>query len=168
MRILAVVVLLLASAVASATEPYHTENIMLLQPEFVLQERVPSVNQLSDYIKAVQNAAGLALSGKPQSPTSGQLVIAVRPGGQSKVWLDFVPALPEPTASALRQALEAVPPFQAQGGVVVFSLNSILWGAPPSSRPPAPAEWTEAMKGRTEPEEIGSLVERVWPPKAGT
>ena len=168
MRILAVVILILASAVASATQPYHTENIMLLQPEFLLEERVPSVNQLSDYIKAVQNAAGSALSGVAQSPTSGQLVIAVRPGGESKVGLDFVPALPEPTATALRRALEAVPPFKARGGVVVFSLNSTLWGAPPSSRPPAPTEWTEAMKGHTEPEEIGSLVERLWPPKAGT
>ena len=68
MRSLAVVALFFASAVASATEPYHTENIMLLQPEFVLEKRVPSVKQLSDYIKAVQTAASTALSGTPQSP----------------------------------------------------------------------------------------------------
>jgi len=168
MRKIAVAVLFLASFAAWAAEPYRTENIMLLQPDFVLQKRVPSVSQFSEYIKAVQGAAAAALAKAPEAPTSGQLVVAVRPGGESKVWLDFSLALPEPTASALREAVEAVPAFSAREGVVVFSLNSTLWGAAPSNRPPAPEEWQKAMEGQSGPEEIGRLVERVWPSGAGT
>ena len=152
---------------ASAATPYRTESIMLLQPDFVLKERVPSIDSLSGYIKAVQSSAGQALSGTTPTPASGYLVLAVRPGGQSMVWLDFKPALPEPTAAKLRAAILSVPAFEANNGTVVFALNSSLWGGQPASGFPNPPEWSKAMEGRDEPVEIGDLVDKVWPSRAG-
>lgn len=153
---------------ATAATPYHSESVMLLQPDSVLQERVPSVDALANYIKAVQATSDQALSGQAPSPTGGYLVLAVRPGGQSMVWLDFKPALPAPTAAKLRAAILAVPAFEAQNGVVVIALNSSLWGAPASSTFTSPQEWTDAMRGHDGPMEVGELVDKVWPGRPGT
>ncbi|MBD9437960.1 hypothetical protein IB223_17815 [Pseudoxanthomonas sp. PXM03] len=140
---------------------------MLLLPDSVLQERVPSVDALANYIKAVQTSSEQALSGQAPSPTGGHLVLAVRPGGQSMVWLDFKPALPGPTAAKLRAAILAVPAFEAQAGVVVVALNSSLWGAPASSTFTSPPEWTDAMQGHHGAMEVRELVDRVWPGRPG-
>jgi hypothetical protein len=51
---------------------------------------------------------------------------------------------------------------------VVFALKASLWEARPSQQFPNPTEWSEAMKAREEPMEIGELVEKVWPGRAGT
>lgn len=153
---------------AFAATPYRTEGMVLLQPEFVLKERVTSIESLAGYVKAVQSSAGEALSDTTPTPASGYLVLAVRPGGQSMVWLDFNPALPEPVAARLRTAILAVPAFEARNGVVVFALKSSLWGAPPAKGFPDPPEWSKAMEGRDEPMEIGDLVDKVWPGRTGT
>jgi len=140
---------------AFAATPYRTEGMVLLQPEFVLKERVTSIESLAGYVKAVQSSAGEALSDTTPTPASGYLVLAVRPGGQSMVWLDFNPALPEPVAARLRTAILAVPAFEARNGVVAKGF-------------PDPPEWSKAMEGRDEPMEIGDLVDKVWPGGAGT
>jgi hypothetical protein len=153
-----------SSATASATEPYSMQNLMLLQPDFVLSERVQA-EDLSNYIKSINSAAKTSLAGtaKP-APTAGFIVVAVRPGRQSKVWLDFSPALPLVVATQLRSSLERVVPFEAKDGMVVFAINSIIWGAAATERQgPWPAEWQEAMKDADNAIEIGDLVNRVWP-----
>lgn len=159
---------LLCAGPVSAVEPYRTESVILLQPDFVLKERVSSVDSLSAYIKAVQSAAGAVLAEEPPSPASVFLVLAVRPGGRSMVWLDAKPGLAVRTAGKLRAAILAVPPFEARGGVVVFALNANLWGAGPAQGFPDPQEWRQAMEGRDEPVEIGELVDMLWPDLAGT
>ena len=169
MRFVALLIAALVSFSASAATPYKLENIMLLQPEFVLKERVPSVNSLTGYIKSVQDTAKTTLSEEPSNPTGGFLVLAVRPGKESMVWLDFKPALPQETADRLRAAINAVPPFSAKKGTVVFALNVTLWGGSPVAGFPNPAEWSKAMEGHDEPMEIGELVDKlVWPKEAGT
>jgi hypothetical protein len=164
MKFLAALAAIILSSAAATAASYRTESVMLLQPDFVLEERVPSVDSLSEYIKAVQLAAESALAGEDPHPTSGYLVLAVRPGGRSMVWLDFEPDLPESIQAKLRTAILAVPAFEARGGVVVFALNSSLWGSPAAQGFPNPEEWSKAMEGHTEPMEIGDLVDRVWPP----
>jgi hypothetical protein len=168
LRFIAFLLLSLASVTTFAATPYKTESIMLLQPDFVLQERTSSVEALSNYIKAVQAASESVLVKEPPSPTGGYLVLAVRPGGQSMTWLDFQPTLPTPLADRLKTAILAVPPFQARKGVVVFALKVSLWDAPLIQSFPNPTEWSKAMEGRDEPMEIGDLVDKVWPAQAGT
>lgn len=167
MRLLALLASMLIGFTASAATPYRMDSLTLLQPDFVLKERVPSIDSLSAYIKDVQGAAAAALAEEPPHPASGHLVLAVRPGRQSMVWLDFEPDLPEATAAKLRAAILAVPAFEAREGVVVFSLNSSLWGAAASQGFPNPPEWRKAMEGHDDPVEIGELVEKVWPADSG-
>jgi hypothetical protein len=168
MKLLAVLTAALLSSTVFAASHYHTENIMLLQPESVLQERVPSVQEFAQYTKAVQSAAESALATEQPHPASGYIVLAVRPGGHSMAWLDFKPGLPEKTAAKLRAAILAVPTFEVRGGVVVFALNASLWGSPASQGVPNPKEWSKAMEGSSAPMEIGDLVDKVWPAAAGT
>lgn len=106
----------LASGSALAAETYHVENVMLLQPDFMLQERV-RVDELAQYIRAVNAAAKASLENVADpAPSSGFLVMAVRPGGRSRAWLDFTPPLAHATADELRSAVERVTPFQANEG----------------------------------------------------
>lgn len=167
-RLFALVILCFSSVASLAATPYKTESIMLLQPDFVLTERVSSVTALSEYIKAVESACQAVLVDAQPSPAGGFLVLAVRPGGQSMTWLDFKPGLPTPLAERLKAAILRVPPFQARHGVVVFAVKASLWDAPLSHDFPSPSEWNKAMEGRGEPMEIGDLVDKVWPGRVGT
>jgi len=86
--------LVLAAAFASepthAAEPLTQFNVVLLQPTSVLEERVPEVDAMAAYIKAVEGAARQAvIASGVQQAVGGFIVVAVRPGLQSKVWLDF-------------------------------------------------------------------------------
>lgn len=160
-------ILISSYASASATEPYSVQNLMLLQPDFVLSERVQA-EDLSNYIKTINSATRTSLAGTVNpAPAAGFIVVAVRPGRQSKVWLDFSPALPLVVATQLRSSLERVVPFEAKDGVVVFAINATMWGAAATERQgPWPAEWQEAMKDADDAVEIGDLVDRVWPSNA--
>jgi hypothetical protein len=164
MKTLSALLSILLSGSAFAVKPYSMQNVLLLQPDSVLRERV-EVADLSIYIKSVITAADTSLAGidKPVS-SAGFIVVAVRPDGRSKVWLDFSPTLPPAIAARLRSSLERVAPFRADGGIVVFALNSTLWGAEATSRPmPSPSEWNNATKSLDTPIEIEELIERVWP-----
>lgn len=165
------VVALLAVALsgpAFAAKPYSMQSLVLLQPDFVLSERV-QVDDLSHYVKAINAAAETNLAAVVEPiPAAGFIVVAVRPGGQSKVWLDFSPELPSAVAAQLRLSVEKLAPFQGKGGVVVFAINATLWGAAPTERKlPSPSEWQEVMKAARGPMEIGELVELAWSSKAG-
>ena len=169
MKFIAALLLAAFSLAAPAASPYKTQNVMLLQPDFVLKDRVQSVEALSNYLKAAETTAQSALAKESPVPTSGFIVFAVRPGAQSRVWLDFKPALPEPVATRLREAIQAIPPFPAKNGTVVFALNVTLWDATPRVGFPNPPEWDKAMQGHNEPMEIGAMVDKlVWPKGAGT
>lgn len=152
------------SVPAMASEPYRRVNLVLLQPDAVLDKRVPDVQALSRYIDAVSHAAKFSLAAEPvPAPAAGFLVVAVRPGGQSKVWLDFTPALPTEMADRLRASAEAVTAVETREGVVVVAINAVLWDATPSqAMTPSPREWRDAVKDAKAPIEIGELVERVW------
>lgn len=141
---------------------------MLLQPESVLRERV-RVQELSGYIASVNAAAETSLAGIAEpSPTSGFIVIAVRPDGRSRTWLDFAPALPPTVDARLRSSMEQVATFKATGGLVVFAINATLWGAAPTGcQGPSPVEWQAVMKTADGPMELEALIERVWPPGDG-
>jgi hypothetical protein len=169
MKCIAFLLAAFVSLSAAAGSPYKLESIMLLQPDFVLSDRVPSIDALSNYVKAVETATIRTLNEEAPYPASGFIVLAVRPDESSKVWFDFKPALPAETASRLSAAIQAVKPFPSRNGTVVFALNATLWGAPPRTGSPNPPEWNEATKGLSDPVEIGDLVDRLlWPEEAGT
>lgn len=155
--------LLLAAFNVRAVEPFTNFNVVLLQPSSVLEERVASVDGMADYIKAIEAASreAVAASSARQS-VGGYLVVAVRPGLQSKVWLDFDALLDLEIKKQLTAAVQAVKPFEARKGPVVFALKVAIWGGKETKRPaPLPAEWKRAQQSGA-PLEVGELVEAVW------
>lgn len=164
MRALALGLCLLAGlAGARAAEPVTELGVVLLQPSAVLEERVPSVDAMADYIKAVQAASREAVLGSAaRQSVGGFIVVAVRPGPQSHVWLDFDALLDLELRKQILDKVAAVKPFEAVKGPVVFALKVSLWnGRPPKRAAPLPPEWKKAT-GNGERPDVGQLVDRIW------
>ena len=151
-------------------EPFVLQNYVLLQPDFVLRERVGDVKDLAAYLKSIETAANVLLVQVPKpTPTSGFVVVAVRPGGDSRVWLDLSPDLPADIDGNLRSTLQRIAPFAARNGVVVVALNVTFWGAPRSDKKtPWPAEWKKSAESLNEPVETGDFVDRMWHAKVAS
>jgi len=158
------VLIWMAAAVALAAEPFVKQGVVLLQPSAVLEERVGSIDAMADYIKAVEAAAREAVqAGAVKQSTGGFIVIAVKPGFKSKVWLDFDTLLDPDTSRQLVERVAAVKPFEARKGPVVFALKVSLWGGRESRRvAPAPAEWKAATKQAGRQLDIDGMIQRVW------
>lgn len=154
----------LAAAMLAHAGALERSDIVLLQPEAVLQPRVPDVQTLATYIdKATAQAARVAQQAQAGPPSSGFLVIAIRPGLRSNAWLDFQPPLPPDLAAAVIRALRSVTPPAVRGGPVVLAIKAGLWGGgAPVRDTPAPVEWRAAMDKAGRPLEPGALVERLW------
>lgn len=153
----------LAAAPAPAPEPFTNFNVVLLQPSKVLEERVASIDAMAEYIKAIEAAAkeAVAASAARQS-TGGFLVVAIRPGPRSRVWLDFDTLLDLDIRKQLTSKVEAVAPFEVRKGPVVFALKVAVWGGKGTRRTaPMPAEWKQASASSA-PREVGELVESIW------
>lgn len=164
MRWLLLPLLLVAAAFgAHAAEPLVNFNVVLLQPGSILQERVPSVDVMAEYVRSVERAARNAVTAsKARQSLGGFIVVAIRPGLQSKVWLDFDALLDLEIRKQITDAVQAVKPFEARKGPVVFALNVSLWGGARTKRvAPSPPEWKKVTQGGT-PLEVGELVEAAW------
>jgi len=167
---LLIALLLFAASGASAAEPYRMDGLTLLQPESTLRERVPGgAAAMQAYIEAINaTAKRIVADSEPRRPGAGFVVLAVRPGGRSKVWLDFWPLLPSQTEARLLPALEKVAPFNASG-LVVFAINASLWGAAPTNeKAPRPNEWTRITRERGVATNAETIVEALWPDRRAT
>lgn len=157
--------LLLFTAIsgARAAEPLVNFNVVLLQPGATLEQRVPSVDVMAEYIRAVEAAARqAAMASQARQSLGGFIVVAVRPGLQSKVWLDFDALLDLEIRKQIIDRTQAVTPFEARQGPVVFALNVALWGGARTRRvAPAPPEWKKFSQGGV-PLEVGALAEAAW------
>lgn len=142
----------------------ESSDVVLLQPEAELQPRVPDVQSLAIYIdKATAQAAEVARQARVGPPTSGFLVIAIRPGLRSNAWLDFQPPLPPTMAEAMIRAMRSVTPPAVRGGPVVLAVKAGLWGGSSPVRDlPAPKEWRAAIDKAGRSLEPETLVEKIW------
>ena len=172
MRMLFLCWILAIANAASASTPYEMKHVALLQPDFVLQERIAAdalaayiaADALAAYIASVNAAALDVLAGQTYEPAGGFLVLAVRPGRQSAAWLDIRPALPPGLARALVARLRAVPAPTVEVGPVVFAVSASLSGGDPRvSSVPLPEAWAQAIREAGKPIATGDLVERIWP-----
>ena len=154
-----------SAAYLHSAQPFSKHNVVLLQSSALLESRVSSVDAMAEYIRALETAANEALlAGPSKRPAAGFIVIALRPGPKSRVWLDFdAPAPSFETSRALVDRLGAVPPFEVRDGPVVFALKVGLWGAFESKRlAPSPAEWKAATRKAGKQLELDALIEQVW------
>ncbi|HTP73457.1 MAG TPA: hypothetical protein VML58_14660 [Burkholderiaceae bacterium] len=162
--LIASVLIWMAAALALAAEPLAKLGVVLLQPSDVLEQRVPTVDAMADYIKAVEAAAREAVrSAAVRQATSGFIVIAVKPGAKSKVWLDFDTLVDPETSRQLVARITAVEPFEARNGPVVFAVKVSMWDGRESRRiAPSPTEWKAATRQAGRQLDIDSLIQRVW------
>jgi hypothetical protein len=154
------------SAPAHAVEPLRQLDIVLLEPGPLIEQRVEGgADGLADYLKRLGAATTEAMRAHPQQlPVAGFIVVAARPGGQTRTWFDFKPPLMPATAAALGEAVDRVEPTPVRSGEVVFALRVSLWGgAPPASVVPVPPEWREAGKSAGKRLTVDELVDRLWP-----
>ena len=157
------VYLLLACTCALAAEPITNFNVVLLQPSAVMEKRVSNIDAMADYIKAVEAASREAViaSGATQA-VGGFIVLAVKPGLKSNVWLDFDALLDLEIRKQITKNVRAIKPFEVAEGPVVFALKVATWEGKESKRgAPSPPEWKK-LKHVGKPLEIGQLVQKVW------
>lgn len=156
--------MLLAAACAHAAQPLTNFNVVLLQPSAVMEKRVTDIDGMADYIKAVEAAArdAVVASGATQA-VGGFIVLAVKPGQKSKVWLDFDALMDLEMRKQITDSVKAIKPFDVTEGPVVFALKVATWDGKESKRvAPSPPEWKKAMPKGGKALEVGQLVERVW------
>ncbi|MFO0121971.1 MAG: hypothetical protein ACK520_05835 [Inhella sp.] len=152
-----------AASALQAAEVTRQE-VLLLQPDAELRERVPSVDAYGDYVNTLRAAwfDTIQAHALPQ-PSAGFLVLGVRPGQQSRLWLDFRPPLPDALATALRQRTARALPPAVRFGPVLLTLKLSLDGAPwPTQASPEPASWRAAVAIAGEAIDVSDLVQAVW------
>jgi TonB family protein len=152
---------------------FEVANIALYQPNEVLSQRVPEVQKLADYVKAIEAVLGDHFA-NDTTPEEFDTVVALRPGKKIGVW--FVSSRRPgtgPELDALRQKIEAIDPLDVQGGPLAFAIVARLAGGDPASppkathyRPPFPQEWKAAAQAAN----LGTLsfddyLNAVWPVK---
>lgn len=142
---------------------FETTNITLYQPDELVQKRLPGAGHLAAYIEQLQNVAGETFA-ETTKPASLQIVVAVRPGRKSRVWLTGS-ALEAKTLEDLRKKLEAIPPLEVRDGPVAFAVSGkIAGGAVTEGEIPMPQEWQDAVKKLPQPVMIpDGLLDTVWP-----
>lgn len=162
--LLAIISSLFLAFAGHAAEPLARHGVVLLQPNAVVQERVPSVDAMADYIQAVEAAAREAVvASTARQSVGGFVVVAVRPGLQARAWLDFDTLVDLDLQRRILAQVQAVKPFAAKDGPVVFALKVGTWDAPPSRRQlPLPAEWRQAIREGA-PQAVEALVRHLWP-----
>jgi hypothetical protein len=148
---------------APAVKVYHMAGVILMQPDFVLNQRIPNAQGLADYVVKVNEAIEAATKTyAPPTSAGGFIVLAVRPGGKSKAWLDVQPPLPAALASRVMSAIQTVPPFPAKSGTVVFAINASFWGGAIPRKQPYPDEWAAIAKKHSQPLEASQVADLAW------
>ncbi|MCK9686871.1 hypothetical protein [Scleromatobacter humisilvae] len=165
-RILATTLALAATSTAHAVQPLAQHDVVLLQKGEIIEQRVDGgADAMAAYLKTLGAAETETMRANPsQIPSAGFIVVAVRPGNQTRTWFDFKPALAEATMTALRRTVETTPTMTVKSGEIVFALRVSVWSdKPPTAYAPAPQEWKDATKGMKPKPDVDTLVDMVWP-----
>ena len=150
---------------------FRSGQVALYQPDDELRARIgDSAESLAAYIGALNVAAERVLAaGKPHAGSTGAIVVAVKPGRRSRVWLEFGNnPFPAAEKQALLSRLQSVPPLDVHGGALLFAITFEAWGGgvpiTTSDQPvPIPAAWKEAAAtsgGGALPE---AVLDVLWP-----
>jgi hypothetical protein len=165
-RLLSTTFALAAATAAHAVQPLVQHDVVLLQRGDIIERRVDGgADAMAAYLKTLGEAETDTMRANPQQiPSAGFVVVAVRPGNQTRTWFDFKPALGEATMAALAHTVETTPTMTVKSGQIVFALRVSVWSdKPPKAYAPAPQAWREASKGMTPKPDVDTLVDMVWP-----
>lgn len=170
MRLLLAAVLFSLAALAQAVE-VRFDAMYFFQPEEQLREKQVDFEELARFSRKMQSQVWKALKKVKMPDSSGYLVVAVRSDGQVAAWLDMQPPLHEYYENEVVQAVRKVPAFSVAQGSVVFGIKMTV-DTPrilserykhTARAKPEPAEWKEARKKLSNPDDIEALVMAVWP-----
>ena len=108
-RLLAAALALAVAPAAHAVEPLRQHDIVLLQKGEVIEQRVTGgADAMAAYLKMLGAAVTETMRANPQQiPSAGFIVVAIRPGNQTRTWFDFKPALSAATMAALSPGPQA-------------------------------------------------------------
>jgi hypothetical protein len=165
-RVLAAVFALAAASAAHAVAPLVQHDVVLLQKGEIIEQRVDGgADAMAAYLKTLGAAETETMRANPaQIPAAGFIVVAVRPGNQTRTWFDFKPALSDATMAALRHTVETTPTMTVKSGEIIFALRVSVWSdKAPKAYAPAPQEWKDAAKGMNPKPDVDTLVDKVWP-----
>lgn len=159
------VTLLVTTALCEAQKPFEQKGITILQTEQVFFQRVPGMSSFEVYVKELVDGVDKAVGKLPKStPIGGFLVVAVKPGGRSRAWLDLPPGVSAEVSNAIQEAAQQVYPMPVKNGVALFAIKISLWGGEvPQGMVPRPQAWEAEGEKAGGPIELGDLVMRVWP-----
>jgi hypothetical protein len=165
-RLLAAALALAATPFAHAVPPLVQHDVVLLQKGEIIEQRVDGgADAMAAYLKTLGEAETETMRVHPQQlPTAGFIVVAVRPGNQTRTWFDFKPALSEATMAALSHTVETTLTMPVKTGEIIFALRVSVWSdKPPKAYAPAPQAWRDASRGVTPKPDVDTLVDMIWP-----
>lgn len=148
----------------AATPGFQTEQIVLYQPHYVFDERMPDSSKLADYIKRLQDVCQRFFANTTK-PETLDVVVAVRPGRQSRVWfVSSVQSAPDESRKSLRRDLEKVTPCSVTGGAIAFAIAARIAGGDGKQRKdiPMPIEWQRAAQRKTDIVIPDGILDAVW------
>lgn len=138
------------------------QSLVLLQPDFVLQERISDVNAFADFTKRAEKSFQQMLIPEKLPPSSGYMVLAVRSKDQVNVWFDMEPMLPNALEIRLKQHIRKTVGTPVTGGTAIVAISLSINGAKAPEQMPNPKEWRDAAKANGKVIEAEDLVDLVW------
>lgn len=172
LRILPLVAVLFLGApsmrAVDAPPGFRTMGVQLYLPNEAMQERVPDVSDLANFMKAMQKVCTEHYAGAGTAEALA-IVAAVKPSNQTRFWFISSRHTPDKDFDALRAKLAVIPPPKVVSGPVAFVLQaSIAGGTPdkPSQAPPIPQEWRDAAKAAKSEGHLmvpDGFLKLVWP-----
>ena len=172
MKTLPVILLLLTYLIGQGLgeSGFNMDSITLYQEENVLKVRAGEIEKFGDFVKQIE-ATCSEFFAKADRPESLSVVVAVKPGKQSRVWFVSSTRKDQKDLDPLRKKLEAISAIAVNYGPVVFAVNGLIGGgdgkkteAEDKPNLPIPLEWKEAAKSAKKEIAIpDGFLELVWP-----
>ena len=146
------------------------DTLILYQPDKILKERLATdASLLADYALRVEAEANKVLAmEEPQKGVSGAIVIAIKPGEQSRIWLVLGEnTFPETLKETLLEKLSAIEAIPVKKGPIAIGLKFDAWGGgkPLEESHPIPNEWKEAVKNESAHIFPDTPLAVLWPDK---
>jgi hypothetical protein len=149
----------------TTSSTFHIVLMVLYQPDEVLRARLPSVTSVGELVKQVESVADEFWNEQPKGiPQPVLVVVAIKPGGRMRVWVDVLVGLgTEKAAQECTRRLERLPCPAVQHGPVAIALRASLWGGSGEWQY-VPQEWQDAATAAGQELIVpDGILERIWP-----
>jgi len=168
----AIQVLSVTSLSAMGRNNFNIVSVVLVQPDDILKARLGNADSLANYAKQIEGQASIAFNTiNSLKPTTGAIVVAIKPGKLAKFWLASSEyKIPKTIQDDFQKRFKSLRPATVREGPVLFAMNFTVNGG---GRPvntmegtpiPMPDEWKHALKHINTPLLIpDGVLKYVWP-----